>query len=226
MSAPPCAVWTDFGGVLTPPVGESLRNFCADAGVPVAVLQAAMRIVAAGFGVDDAMAPLDTPLTDQRTWERLIEQAAAALGSPVDLSDFPSRWFGDRPPNSAWIENLRALRTQGMFVGLLSNMPPAWDAHWRSMVDPRNLFDGIVLSYDSGCRKPEAAIFDRASEVCGVPPSRCILIDDLAANCEGAESAGWRAIQFESAAQATAELAALLLPRGTALGRSASKASA
>jgi len=204
------AVWTDFGGVLTPPVAQTLARYCAQIGVPVEAFGAAMRAVAADAGVVDVMAPLDTPLMDQRTWERAMEDALADQGLSAQLADFPSRWFADRSTNQSWVAALRALRARGVFVGLLSNMPPAWDRYWRATVAPDGLFDDVVLSFEVGCRKPEPAVFALAAARAGTTPDRCLLVDDLEPNCAAAREAGWHAVRFESTPQAEQALGALL----------------
>ena len=211
-TGPVRAVWTDYGGVLTPPVAETLEPFCARLGVPSATVLAAMRQVSRDCGAsDDVMAPLDTPLLTQETWERRMEEALAThSGVHVDLSDYPARWFADRAVNEPWLDTLHRLRRQGVFVGLLSNMPPAWDRHWRLAVPPEGLFDAVVLSYESGCRKPEREIFRLAAERAGVPAEQCVLVDDLAVNCAGAEQAGWHAVHFTNTVDATATVEALV----------------
>lgn len=55
------AVWTDFGGVLTPPIEVTMGAFCRVVAVPPPALRQAMYKVAQGYGTD-VMAPLDTPL--------------------------------------------------------------------------------------------------------------------------------------------------------------------
>lgn len=206
------AIWTDYGGVLTPPVAETLSRFCTRLGVSSSVLLAAMRQVARDCGAgDDIMAPLDTALLSQDAWERQVEQAIREqTGDTVDLSDYPARWFADRAVNQPWLDTLRRLREDGILVGMLSNMPPAWDAHWRKAIPPSELFDHVVLSCQAGCRKPDQEIFALAARLSDVPASECLLIDDLPQNCEGARQAGWKAIEFTDAARAADEVSALL----------------
>lgn len=192
------AVWSDFGGVLTPPVAVTLRRYCADISVPVDAFQAALRTVAASYGLEDVMAPLDTPLIDQRSWERQVERALADVGVTTDLTDFPRRWFADRAVNGEWISQLRALRGRGVFIGMLSNMPPSWDFHWREIV-PDGLFDDVILSFEVGCRKPDFEIFRLAAQRADVAPEDCILVDDLYTNCLGARVARWQAVEFRTA---------------------------
>jgi putative hydrolase of the HAD superfamily len=85
-------------------------------------------------------------------------------------------------------------------------MVPSWDGHWRRMVDVDELFDHVVLSFEVGYRKPAPEMFALASQLAGVEPSECLLVDDLPKNCAGAEAAGWRAIHFTDAPSAAAQL--------------------
>ncbi|WP_329567298.1 HAD family hydrolase [Streptomyces sp. NBC_01361] len=219
-TTPVRALWTDYGGVLTPPVADSMDTFCARLGVPPDTLLAAMRQVSRDCGAgDDLMAPLDTPLLTQEAWERRVEDALATYsGIRADLSDYPARWFADRVVNQPWLDALHKLRRQGVFIGLLSNMPPAWDRHWRLAVPPDGLFDAVVLSHEAGCRKPDEEIFRLAAERAGMRPEECVLVDDLAVNCAGAERAGWHGVEFTGSATATARIGELVAV-GTALAQ-------
>jgi putative hydrolase of the HAD superfamily len=209
------AVWTDFGGVLTPPIGQTLTDFCAKTKVEPEPLVRAMMKVAASYGTDDIMLPIDTPLVSEPDW---TAQIAAVLAQDHQLrlgvSTLADVWFGDRPANEAWVARLRQARADGLFVGMLSNMVPAWDEHWRRMVDPAALFDDVVLSFEVGHRKPGREIFDLAAQRAGVEPAECLFIDDLVKNCDGATAAGWQAVHFTDTAAAIAELDRLLQPAG------------
>ncbi|WP_433628838.1 HAD family hydrolase [Nocardia sp. CA-120079] len=202
-------VWTDFGGVLTPPVADTLATLCANHGLDRKALLAAMSAVAARYGTDDAMEPLDTPLTSERDWLRQISEE---LGGALRLTTLADTWFDGRETNTSWVAQLRALRGRGIGVSLLSNMVPAWDAHWRRMVDVDGLFDHVVLSFEAGHRKPTEEIFAFAARRAGVHPSECVLVDDLERNCAGAEAAGWRAVHFTGTESAAARLRQLLSP--------------
>ncbi|MET8698623.1 HAD family phosphatase [Kitasatospora sp. NPDC058032] len=200
------AVWTDFGGVLTPPVAEDTAVFCARQGMTPEQFQGAMRIVGERYGTDP-MGPLDTPLVTEDVWAAEVQAVLAEeYGVRTDLSGFADRWFGGRSGNPAWERWLRAAHGDGVFVGLLSNMPPAWDVHWRRMVPPEGLFDDLVMSFEVGSRKPEPEIFALAAERAGVDPARCVLVDDLEKNCAGARAAGWQAVHFTDAEQAIRRL--------------------
>ncbi|MFI8961979.1 HAD family hydrolase [Streptomyces sp. NPDC053493] len=195
MTAPVRAVWTDFRGVLTPPLSWAVESFCRPMGLEPRTLHAAMRVVGESYGAG-SMEVLDTPLATEEEWGRKVEQVLRdSFGVTADMSGFAERWFADRRVNEPWIEELRRLRAAGVFVGLLSNMPPGWDPYWRLMVPPED-FDDLVMSFEVGCRKPDREVFDLAARRSGLPPEQNLLADDLAENCEGAVRAGWRGLHF------------------------------
>jgi len=198
------AVWTDFGGVLTPPVSETFGAFCEKMQLPAEPLLTAILKVTASYGTDDVMLPIDTPLVTEEEWLAQIGQelqvnTGLQLGTLTTVAD---AWFGDRPVNKPWLDRLARLRDQGVFVGMISNMVPAWDEHWRRMVDPASHFDGVVLSFQAGYRKPAREIFELAIGQSGIPPEQSVFVDDLPKNCDGARAAGWQAIHFTGAAAA------------------------
>ncbi|QUQ63092.1 HAD family hydrolase [Kutzneria sp. CA-103260] len=207
------AVWTDFGGVLTPPLSVTFNAFCTKTGLDPAPLMAATMKVTARYGTDDIMLPLDTPLVSEDEW---LAQVRAVLreehGVEADIDNFAAAWFGDRPANQDWLDRLRELRESGLFVGLISNMPPAWDQHWRRMVDPVGLFDEVLLSFEVGFRKPDRRMFDLAVQRTGIAAEHSVFVDDLPKNCDGARAAGWHVIQFTDTESAVERLAALLGP--------------
>ncbi|WP_312870778.1 HAD family hydrolase [Streptomyces himalayensis] len=206
------AIWTDFGGVLTPPISHTMGTFCAAQGLDPQVLQQALVKVTARYGTTDIMEPIDTPLVSEEEWLGQVSDVLAADHgvTGVRLTTLADAWFDGRETNHAWVAALRGARERGAFVGMLSNMVPTWDAHWRRMVDPAELFEDVLLSFEVGHRKPSPGMFALAAERAGVPASSCVLVDDLAHNCEGAEAAGWRAIHFTDTTAAAEQLDALL----------------
>ena len=189
------AVWSDFAGVMTPPNADTVRAFCERVGVTPEFFIAAMREVGDRYGTD-SMGPLDTPLTTQDRWSAQVSEILTyRYGEVVDLTDFGEKWFAGRPVNTAWLDWLRGVRARGIFVGMMSNMVPAWDPLWRRMIPPEQ-FDALVLSYQIGVRKPEPGIFEVAQRESGVAAQHCVLIDDVEKNCAGAREAGWHAVRF------------------------------
>ena len=58
-----------------------------------------------------------------------------------------------------------------------------------------------LLSYQAGCMKPEARIFELAIEKAGVAPENIFFTDDRPENIEAARRAGIQALQFQSESQ-------------------------
>jgi putative hydrolase of the HAD superfamily len=206
------AVWSDFGGVLTPPIAHTMGTFCKRQGIDPGVLQQALGTVTARYGTRDIMEPIDTPLVSEEAWlaeiSEVLDKEHGVSG--VRLSTLADAWFDGRETNHAWVAQLRTARARGAFVGMLSNMVPTWDAHWRRMVDVPALFDDVALSFEVGARKPAPRMFALAAERAGLPAERCVLVDDLDHNCAGAEAAGWQAVHFTGTEAAAGRLTALL----------------
>ena len=68
-----------------------------------------------------------------------------------------------------------------------------------------------------GSRSAPLAYAVLAADRAGVTPEECLLVDDLAANCEGAAAAGWQAVHFTDTAAAIERLE--LLPFSVRSGK-------
>jgi len=97
------------------------------------------------------------------------------------------------------LERLAALRAAGHRVFMLSNTNAIM---WHGYILPEfrklggdvsDYFDGIVTSFEVGCCKPDARIFDYAARTLGLVPSQTTFFDDGAANVEAARAFGFRA---------------------------------
>jgi FMN phosphatase YigB (HAD superfamily) len=70
-------------------------------------------------------------------------------------------------------------------------------------------FREIYLSSTIGLRKPDQAAYDHVVGAIGVPASRIVFFDDLAANIEGARASGLMAVHVISSDDVTEAFAAL-----------------
>jgi len=114
--------------------------------------------------------------------------------------------------NSDILPIVAQLRATGYRLGILSN---TCEAHWEYVSNGRyaivpTLFDTVVLSYQAGCMKPAAEIYQTAADLAQVPPERIFYTDDREENVQGAIDAGFVAVQFTSAV----ELAKAMHDRG------------
>lgn len=86
-------------------------------------------------------------------------------------------------------------------LGLLSDTDPV---HWQFICSQWPWVATIpnpTLSFEAGLMKPDPAIYRKAAENVGVPPEKCLFIDDLAANIDGARAIGMTAVQFKNIEQ-------------------------
>ncbi|WP_405591020.1 HAD family hydrolase [Streptomyces sp. NBC_01190] len=205
-------IWFDFGGVLSPPQHELFAGYERRTGIGPGQLQEAFRVVSRESG-EHAMAALETGRTTEAAWGRRI--AAALAGAGVDLSrarweSFGEQWFAGVRADPAMLRAVSAVRTAGHRVGVLSNNVREWEPYWRRMIEPAGPLDFVVDSSVVGLRKPQPEIYRLAEAVARAEPADCVLVDDLAANCAAARTAGWRAVDFRSAGQGLPELGELL----------------
>jgi putative hydrolase of the HAD superfamily len=66
----------------------------------------------------------------------------------------------------------------------------------RQFADSLRHFDGLILSYEIGARKPKAAFFEHCQGLAGCAASECVFIDDLAANVAGAQGCGLHGVLY------------------------------
>jgi len=111
--------------------------------------------------------------------------------------------------NESIVPLIEGLAKAGNRLGVLSNTN---ECHWRHIYDGRfapllpGPFEEIVLSYEEHLMKPDAAIYQVASERAGIPIDHVFFTDDRTENVAGGQAAGMDAVLFENAAQLADEL--------------------
>jgi FMN phosphatase YigB (HAD superfamily) len=68
----------------------------------------------------------------------------------------------------------------------------------------------VVISGEVGLRKPDRAVFLLVAERLGLPPHRCVFVDDTKGNVKAAEAVGMRGIVHERAEVTIGKLRSLL----------------
>ncbi len=174
----------DFGGVLTTNVFQSFRDFCRAEGL-----------------AEDAFADLLRSSPETRAELRRLETAAITadefgrhigpLLGVAETDGLMGRIFAGIGPEPAMVDAVRTARGAGIRTGLISNSVGT-DIYDRDVLD--ELFDAIVISGEVGLHKPQPEIFRLGAERVGLPPERCIFVDDLRENCAGAEAVGMTAV--------------------------------
>jgi putative hydrolase of the HAD superfamily len=204
-------VVSDFGGVLTTPLERSFTAFSEESGVPLRALGAALAAVERADGAHPLHELETGRLSEAAFLDRVAGALGDALGRPVDMRGFPDAYFAHLDPNEAMLAALRRWRDRGLRLALCTNNVAEWEPRWRAMLPVDELFEVVVDSAFVRVRKPDPEIYGIVCErLGGVAPQACLLIDDLAANCEGARAVGMHAVRFADTEQAIADVEAAL----------------
>lgn len=201
------AVLWDFGGVILSSPFEAFRKFEAARGLP----QDFIRSVNARNGNCNAWARFERGEIDAAAFGSLFETESAALGHPVHGREILPLLSGDVRPRM--VEALRRVKAHFRIACLTNNMPLG---HGPGMAqDPKKaaqvaeimaLFDLVVESSKTGCRKPEPAFYEYALRHLGVAAGEAVFLDDLGINLKPAAAMGMRTIKVGDPDQALAEL--------------------
>ena len=205
------AVILDYGEVLCyPPTGEEWGRmaslFNLDAGV-FRQLWGRNRLV---YDRGD--------ISYEAYWSKLAEDASVKLEpehlekvGPWDLE----MWGHLNPTMLEWAEQIRS---SGIKIALLSNMPIEMIRYSRQTFTWLKDFDHTTFSAEVRLVKPEAGIYQHSLAGVGVAPAEALFVDDKKPNVEGARAVGLHAIQFSSVRKFRDDLAKLdfpLLPADT-----------
>lgn len=200
------AVISDFGGVLTTPLIESFMAFQDETGITTEVLGKAMAAATEANGDNPLFEMERGEITEIAFLEQLTDSLEPLLGHRPEMHRFKEIYFEALDPNPAMIELMRALKAEGYRMAMLTNNVREWEPLWRSMLPVDEIFETVVDSAFVGCRKPESRIYAIALDRLGVPAERCLFVDDVEVNCEGAEKAGMTAVHFRDNKQAIAAI--------------------
>src|SRR5215469_2745953 len=178
-------VITDWGGVMTNPIIESVDAWLTADGIERASYTTVMRRWVRQAYTDGAdvnpIHALERGECSNADFERALARELVRVdGGPVASSGLLERMFA----GSRMDERMRELF--------------------------RDLFDAVVISAEVGMRKPEPRIFLHAARLLGLPPEACIFIDDIQANVAAAEELGFTGV-LHAAADGTAERVTELL---------------
>ncbi len=125
-------------------------------------------------------------------------ELCSTLGLTISMDRLHEIWcdiFWENPGMDLLLEALHAK----VRLVLISNTNP-W--HLEYSKERYGLFqhlDHLVLSYEVGVRKPDARIFEAALEAAGVPPERCLYLDDTEEHVQAAARLGIPSVLFRFA---------------------------
>jgi putative hydrolase of the HAD superfamily len=203
------AIISDFGGVLTTPLGNSFAAWSRKSGIPLEDLGRALAASAERHGEH----PLFVLERGELSEAEFILRLEQELGGGRTLGDMTDTYFEHLERNHEMIDYVAELRGRGLRAALLTNNVREWEPRWRAMLpEIDEIFEVIVDSAFVGMRKPEHEIYhltvDRLGG--GLRAEDCVFVDDIAINCEAAREVGMQAVVFETTEQARAEIEAAL----------------
>jgi epoxide hydrolase-like predicted phosphatase len=214
----------DWGGVLTASLDSAMAQWATDDGVDYEQFRDVMRSWAgplrreAGPVADLEQAPDAGPAGTSPVhllergelapgeFEQALAAELARRGSPVEPEGLLRRVLvGLEQLDPRMIDLVRRAHDAGLKTALLSN---SWGDHYPEELWD-GLFDAVVISGRVGMRKPDVRIFEHTAQLLGLPPSACVMVDDLPHNITGAVAAGMVGVRHTDYATTLAELEAL-----------------
>jgi putative hydrolase of the HAD superfamily len=203
-------VVSDFGGVLSSPLADAFASFQDHSGIKIEELGAALGKLSLSRGTNPLFEMECGRLSEPDFLGLLAQQLTADLGHPVQMHAFSDQYWAALKTNHDMLDWLASARARGLRLALLTNNVREWEPRWRAMIPVDELFEVIVDSAFVGVRKPDPRIFEITTERLECAPGACVLIDDMAANCEAAQSLGWSAVRFDDTTQTITDLEELL----------------
>lgn len=145
--------------------------------------------------------------------EDFYQIVKSKLDLTLTLNEFKTIWcniFSENQQMQSIVQEIASTKQ----IGLLSDTDPLhWEyitANWEWI---NEYFPKPSLSYKSGFMKPAKEAYLDACKKISLPPERCLFIDDMQINIDGAVSAGLQAILFRDANKLRCDLGKLnILP--------------
>lgn len=206
------AVLIDYGGVLTLPIKDAFADLSAELGLPP---DTALRLVAEHEPTRRALVDHEKGLLDDAGFEHAFAAALSGGGADVPAEGLLTRLGQRLDLDEAMIDWVRDLRRRGVPVAMVSNSLGR-DCYAR--IDQDELFDVSVISAEAGVRKPSREIYRIATERLGVAPDRCVLVDDLQHNLDGAARLDIHGVRHRDARETISQVESLLADAAVAPG--------
>lgn len=207
------AVLWDFGGVFTASPFHTGRRFAADRGLDFD------RLFAALFG--DYHADTDHPWHRVERGELALADAFAQIQSTAQANgvDFDMQALmaavSDDIDRTIVTDKVRALRSSGIRMGIITNNIREYSDRWRQMIPVDDLFDDIVDSSAVGVRKPNPEIFRLALRRLEVSrPDAAVFLDDFEPYVDAARGLGLHGVLVDEDPRSALEALDRILAAG------------
>ncbi len=207
----PLAVLWDFGGVILSSPFEAFNRYESEAGLPKDFI----RGLNARNPDTNAWAKMERSEVSLDGFVALFEEEARQQGQKVDGWKILQALSGDIRPQM--VEALRRCKAAFRVACITNNMKSGEGPGMarspekaKAVSEIMTLFEHVIESSKLGLRKPDPKIYQHACELLGVPPDRCIYLDDLGVNLKPARAMGMRTIKVGDPDVAIDELQAMV----------------
>jgi HAD superfamily hydrolase (TIGR01509 family) len=147
-----------------------------------------------------------------RSPESFRDAVSMALNCELDEDEFVRLWSDIFEANEPMFKLYRRVRRSHRTY-VLSNTDP-FHMRWILEQWPElGECDGLALSYELGCLKPDPEFFDAIIDRFELTPSECLYIDDLIENVRAGHEAGFHAIHYKNAKQVLGQVEPMLAAR-------------
>lgn len=207
----PLAVLWDFGGVILSSPFEAFNRYETEAGLPKDFL----RGLNARNPDTNAWAKMERSEVSLDGFVTLFEEEARLQGHRVEGLKILQALSGDIRPQM--VEALRRCKAAFRVACITNNVKSGEGPGMarspekaKAVSEVLSLFEHVVESSKIGLRKPDPKIYQHTCDLLGVPPDRCIYLDDLGINLKPARAMGMRTIKVGDPDVAIDELQAMV----------------
>ena len=207
----PLAVLWDFGGVILSSPFEAFNRYEGEAGLP----RDFIRSLNARDPDSNAWAKMERSEVSLDGFVALFEEEARQQGYTLDGWRILQALSGDIRPQM--VEALRRCKAAFRVACITNNMKSGEGPSMarspekaQAVAEIMALFEHVVESSKLGLRKPDPRIYQHACDLLGVPPERCVYLDDLGINLKPAHALGMRTIKVGDPDAAIDELQAMV----------------
>ena len=131
--------------------------------------------------------------------EDLLKEFSAILAIPEDEIDEIFR--NEHQLNTQLTEYITSLKKSGIKIGMITNLGRGWFNELLPQKEVQNLFDDIIISGEVHMTKPSPAIYELSLNNLNVEADEAIFVDDIKANCVGAEVVGLKGVHYKTFAE-------------------------
>jgi putative hydrolase of the HAD superfamily len=187
------AVLCDVDGVLRHWDQDAVAALEAEHGLP------AGTIARTAFAPERLLPAVTGRVTDEAWRAGVAEALADPCGSRERAAALVARWSAPMGRlDEEVLDLLKRARCRAVPLALVSNATTRLERDLAALGLTPALDAAVVNSARVGVAKPDAGIYLAAAELVGVPPDRCLFVDDTPVNVAGAQAVGMTGLLYRA----------------------------